>query len=341
MLTDIAILGLFYLKNTSFLFDFMKFELTILGTSAAVPYRNRYLSGQVLNVHDELFLIDCGEGTQFRMADFQVKKMRINHIFISHLHGDHFFGLFGVLTSLAMSGRKAALDIFSPQGLEEMIKVVFQNSYYESPFPIRFHVVNTENTEGALTQILETKKLTVYAFPLTHRVPTTGYLFKEKTLPRNILAEKIKEYNIPFTAIKDIKNGADFEITNGTSRDSREGLLIPNLELTTPPPKPRSFAYCSDTAYLESLIPHIQGVDLLYHESTFMHDMAAHAAMTGHSTAYQAGLIAQKAEVGKLIIGHYSSRYDDLEPLLAEAKTAFEETVLGIDGQIYVVEFKK
>lgn len=311
-------------------FSNMTFELTILGTSAAVPYHNRYLAGQVLNVHDEHFLIDCGEGTQFRMAHFQVKKMRINHIFISHLHGDHFFGLFGVLTSLAMNGRKEALDIFAPQGLEEITKVVFQNSYYASPFPIRFHTVNTE---GALTQILETKKVTVYAFPLAHRIPTVGYLFKEKTLPRNMLAEKIAEYHIPFTAIKDIKNGAAFTNT--------EGAVIPNAELTTPPPKPRSFAYCSDTAYFEDMIPHIKGVDLLYHESTFGHDMAAHAAITGHSTAYQAGLIAQKAEVGQLIIGHYSSRYDNLEPLLAEAKAAFEETVLGIDGQTYSVEFKK
>lgn len=308
----------------------MKFELTILGTSAAVPYRNRYLSGQVLNVHDELFLIDCGEGTQFRMAEFQVKKMRINHIFITHLHGDHFFGLFGVLTSLAMNGRREVLDIFAPHGLEEITKVVFQNSYYESPFPIRFHTVDTE---GGLTHILDTKKLSVYAFPLAHRVPTVGYLFKEKTLPRNILAEKITEYNIPFTAIKAIKNGADFTNT--------EGGIIPNSELTTPPPKQRSFAYCSDTAYFEAIIPHIQGVDLLYHEATFGHEMAAHAEMTGHSTAYQAGLMAQKAEVGRLIIGHYSSRYDNLELLLAEAKTAFETTVLGIDGEIYAVELKR
>jgi ribonuclease Z len=308
----------------------MKFELTILGTSAAVPYRNRYLSGQVLNVHDELFLIDCGEGTQFRMAEFQVKKMRINHIFITHLHGDHFFGLFGVLTSLAMNGRREALDIFAPQGLEEIIKVVFQNSYYESPFPIRFHTVDIK---GGLTQILETKKLTVYAFPLAHRVPTVGYLFKEKTLPHNILAEKIAEYNIPFTDIKAIKNGADFTNT--------EGVLIPNSELTTPPPKPRSFAYCSDTAYWEDIIPHIQGVDLLYHEATFGHEMAAHATITGHSTAYQAGLIAQKAEVGQLIIGHFSSRYDNLEHLLAEAKKVFGETVLGIDGQVYSVELHR
>lgn len=308
----------------------MKFELTILGTSAAVPYRNRYLSGQVLNVHDELFLIDCGEGTQFRMAEFQVKKMRINHIFITHLHGDHFFGLFGVLTSLAMNGRREALDIFAPQGLEEIVKVVFQNSYYESPFPIRFHTVDTE---GGIAQILDTKKLSVYMFPLVHRVPTVGYLFKEKTLPRSILAEKIAEYNIPFTAIKAIKNGADFINT--------EGVVIPNSELTTPPPKPRSFAYCSDTAYFEDIIPHIQGVDLLYHEATFGHEMAAHAEITGHSTAYQAGLMAQKAQVGQLIIGHFSSRYDNLEPLLAEAKTAFEETVLGIDGQVYSVELKR
>ena len=308
----------------------MKFELTILGTSAAVPYRNRALSGQVLNVNEEHYLIDCGEGTQFQMMNFAIKKMKINHIFISHLHGDHFFGLFGVLTSLAMNDRKEPLDIFSPSGLEEMIKVVFQNSYYQSPFPIRFH---TLNTEGGLSQILDTLKLEVYTFPMAHRVPTVGYLFKEKAAQRNIIAEKIKAYDMNFATIKAIKRGADFTTT--------EGVVVPNAELTTPPPKPRSFAYCSDTAYFEPILPHIQGVDLLYHESTFMHDMADHAAKTGHSTAYQAGLIAQKAGVGQLIIGHYSSRYDNLEPLLAEAKTAFDNTVLGIDGQVYTVALRK
>ena len=308
----------------------MKFELTILGTNAAVQYRNRYLAGQVLNIQDDLFLIDCGEGTQFRMAECQVKKMKIDHIFISHLHGDHFYGLFGLLTSLAMNGRKKVMNIYSPKGLEEIVNVLFRHSNYISPFPVRFHEVDTE---GGNHIIFEDKKLTINAFPLTHRIPTVGYLFKEKTMQRTILVEKIKEYNIPFSKIKDIKNGENFMNT--------EGALILNSELTLPPPEPRSFAYCSDTMYFEDIIPYIQGIDLLYHEATFAHDMVEQAAKTGHSTAYQAGLIAQKAEVGQLIIGHYSSRYDNLEPLLAEAKTAFDNTVLGVDGKTYSVELKR
>jgi ribonuclease Z len=304
----------------------MKFELTILGTSAAVPYHDRWLAGQFLNIQDHYFLIDCGEGTQFRIKELGLKISKVNHIFISHLHGDHCFGLFGILTSMAMSGRKDALNIFSPVGLEDMVKAVFYNTQYVSPFPIHF---NTVNTEG-VTQVLENQQLTVETVPLKHRIPTVGYIFKEKPFLLNIRPEKIEAYNIPFSEIKKIKGGADFNTLNGET--------IPNAELTLPPIKPRSFAYCSDTSYLETLIPHIQGVDLLYHEATFSHDMAAHAEMTGHSTAQQAATIAQKANVKKLVIGHFSSRYTDLTVLLNEAKLVFENTVLGIDKEVYVIE---
>ena len=215
----------------------MKFELTILGTSAAVPYHNRGLSGQVLNIQDHLFLIDCGEGTQMRLNLSNVKKSKINHIFISHLHGDHVFGLTGVLTSMAMESRKHGLTVFGPKGIEEYVMTIFRLTYYVSPFPIQF----VEIDDTITTQLIDNEVFEVKSFPLKHRVPTVGYVFREKSLERNIIAEKIKEYNIPFTAIKAIKRGADFTNT--------EGGVVPNEELTIAPPKPRSFAYCSDTAF--------------------------------------------------------------------------------------------
>ncbi len=307
----------------------MKFELTILGTSAAVPYRNRFLSGQVLNMHERLFLIDCGEGTQMRLMDLGIKKSKINHIFISHLHGDHVFGLVGVLTSMAMASRKRFLTIYGPKGLEELVLMTFRLTHCMSPF--RIEIVTVDDTVS--TQLIDNEYYTVHSFPLKHRVPAVGYVFKEKLLDRSIKVEKIKQYDIPFTDIKAIKKGADFVDT--------EGGIIPNEELTLPPSQPRSFAYCSDTAFDEAIATHIYGVDLLYHETTFLNDMAAQAAITGHSTALQAGQMAKLAHVGQLVTGHYSSRYDDLNLILIEAKQAFENVVLGIDGQTYNVPFKK
>ena len=306
----------------------MKFELTILGTSAAVPYRNRFLSGQVLNIHDRLFLIDCGEGTQMRLTDLGIKKSKINHIFISHLHGDHIFGLLGVLTSMAMASRKHKVTIFSPEGLEELVLTTFRLTNYISPFRIEF--VEVDDTIN--TQLIDNEMLTICSFPLKHRVPAVGYVFKEKPFDRRMRVEKIGEYNIPFSDIKAIKKGTGFMNT--------EGVIIPNAELTLSPPNPRSFAYCSDTAYDEAIATHIYGVNLLYHETTFLNDMLKQAEITGHSTALQAGQMAKLAQVGQLVTGHYSSRYDDLSFILAEAKQAFENVVLGIDGETYNVGFK-
>jgi ribonuclease Z len=309
--------------------NFMKFELTILGTSAAVPYKNRFLSGQILNVQNELFLIDCGEAIQFRFLHLGIKHSRLNHIFISHLHGDHCFGIFGLLTSMAMMGRENALHIYAPEGLKSMVEAVFKATYYQSPFKIHFYVLNTE---GAAL-VFENEKLSVISFPLNHRVPTCGFVFREKPFFKNIISEKIKELSLDFESIKAIKKGFDYENT--------EGVVYPNDTLTLPPLLPRSFAYCSDTTYFEAILPYIEGVDLLYHEATFLNDMKEHAFDAGHTTAFEAGLIAQKASVNQLIIGHFSARYDDLEALLFEAKTQFPNTVLGIDGQSYSVELKR
>jgi ribonuclease Z len=221
------------------------FALTVLGCSAAIPTLTRSLAAQVLNVHEQLYLIDCGEGTQQQMMRLGVKRNRIDHIFISHLHGDHCFGLIGLLTSYGLLGRKNALYIFSPVGLEEMILTQFRCIRYESPFPIHFHVVDPTQA----VQIFENAHLTVRTIPLKHRVPTCGYLFCEKPQPRNIIAAKITELQLTFTDIKAIKNGADFHAADGT--------FFSNDTLTYEPVVPRSFAYCSDTAFYPPIIEQV------------------------------------------------------------------------------------
>ncbi|MEL6924681.1 MAG: ribonuclease Z [Bacteroidota bacterium] len=301
----------------------MQFNLTILGCNAALPANGRHPSAHALNIHEHCFLIDCGEGTQMRMNSFGIRKSRIHHIFISHLHGDHIFGLIGLLTSMSLGGRESSLEIFSPPGLRQIIQIQLDLGAGHLTYPLHFREINPE----AHQLIFENKELEVYSLPLLHRVPTAGYLFREKRAPLNIRPEKISEHNIPFTAIPDIKAGADYHTPSGK--------CISNEELTLPPRLTRSFAYCSDTAYHEGLVPLIKGVDLLYHEATFANDKKEHAPITMHSTAQQAASIASQAAVGQLILGHYSSRYKDVNVLLNEAKAVFENTVLGEEGRCY------
>lgn len=308
----------------------MAFCFTPLGISAAVPFDNRHLAAHVLQIQNELFLIDCGEGTIFQLQKFKIKYNSINHVFISHLHGDHFFGLFGFLTTLAMNGRKESLHIYSPLGLEEIIHTVFKFSNYRSPYPIIFFAVESEHS----ISLIENNIFSVCSFPLYHRIPTIGFYFEEKPLPLNLRSEVIKKFAIPFNQLKNIKNGACYfeESTN---------TLIPNSELTLPPYKPRSFAYCSDTRYEPSLIKYFKNVDLLYHESTFLNDMAEHAFKVGHTTALQAAQIAVLANAQKLIIGHFSARYTELKILEDEARTIFENTELSEEGKVFLVELKR
>ena len=248
----------------------LPFDLTLLGVNAATPAFDRHPSAQVLCIQEHYFLIDCGEGTQMQMLKYGVKRNKINHIFISHLHGDHIFGLVGLLTSYGLNGRLAPLDIFSPAGLQEMIDVQVRYAGGGLPYPVRFHEVNC--SESAI--VFENDQLTVRSIPLEHRVPTSGYLFKEKWRPRNMRPEKIQAYQIHFSEIPGIKAGADFTLPDGT--------VIPNAELTFDPPTPRSFAYCSDTRYTETIIPIIKGVDLLYHESTFCTEFKEQAELSMH-----------------------------------------------------------
>jgi ribonuclease Z len=307
----------------------MRFDVTILGSNSAIPAYGRFPTAQVLNVSEQLYLIDSGEGVQWRLQECNIKRGKINQIFISHLHGDHIFGLIGLLNSFSLSKREEPIIIFSPKGLEEIIQVQLKNARASLSFPLSFHDLETSKNQ----LIFEDNLVEVSTIPLQHRIPTCGFLFKEKPRPLNINPAKIEEFEIPFEKIREIKGGKDYRLLNGK--------VIPNEELTFPPVNPRSYAFCSDTVYSESIIPIIQNVDLLYHEATFLHEMKDLAAETMHSTAKEAALIAKKAKADQLIIGHYSSRYKDLTPLLDEAQEVFPNTILGTDGKTISVPFKK
>ena len=285
-----------------------------------MPTVERFATSQLLRVGGGYYLIDCGEGTQLQLQRFHAKQGHIQQIFISHLHGDHFYGLFGLLGSLALNGKKSPLQIFSPKGLQEIFEALAKHSYLHLPYEITFTVVNTE--QSAI--IFEDANVIVQSLPLQHRVPAVGYLFKEHPKGRKMLGSAIQHYQIPYADIPAIKAGNDW--TNS------EGERIDNKLLTTEPSPPRAYAFCSDTIYTETLVPLLQGVDLLYHESTFLHELLPQAQLTMHTTALQAAMIAKKAEVGQLILGHYSARYRSLDPLLEEAQSIFEATVLGEDG---------
>ena len=298
----------------------MTFRLKILGSNSAAPAFNRNQTAQVLQVNNSYFLIDCGEGTQLRMAKARVKINKISHIFISHMHGDHYFGLIGLVSTMHLFGRKHDLDIFCPSPLEEIINLQLKHSETILNFKINYTFIDQMEDDF----LLENRNLTVEKFPLNHQIFCSGFLFREKPKPIRINKSKIPE-DFSVTNLGKLKKGEDIY-------DSEGKLLYKNSDLTLPPKHSRSYAYCSDTKYDEEIIPVIKGVDLLYHEATFTKDMEERADRTYHSTAEQAGLIAKKAETKKLLIGHYSVRYRELEPLLEEARSVFPESYLAIEG---------
>lgn len=268
-------------------------------------------------------MIDCGEGAQIRMRQMNVKTNRLGHIFISHLHGDHVFGLIGLISSFGMLNRTADLHIHSVPELEKLMQPQLKFFCEGLSFKVIFHPINPKEQE----LIYEDRSVQVFSIPLKHRIPSCGFLFEEKPRDRHIVREMIDFYKIPNWRIHKIKQGDDF-VTD-------EGEIIPNEKLTTSAEKPIRFAYCSDTAYYEKIIPIIQGVDCLYHEATFMNDEQLRAKTTQHSTAAQAAIIAQKAGVGQLIIGHFSARYSNKNGLLNEAKAIFENTLLAEDMKVF------
>lgn len=294
--------------------------LTILGNSSGGPFHGRHYTAQVLQVENHTFLIDCGEGTQMQVFKYRIKLDTCKQIFISHLHGDHVFGLIGLITNWSHRKRSETLHIFSPPGLKLLIETTIRVCGVRLSYEIEFHTVDATIS----AKVFENEKVEVWTIPLHHRSPTSGWLFREKPRPRNILPEKIEEYTIPFSAIPAIKSGADLELT--------DGRLVPNLELTIDPQPPTSYAFCSDTAFHEPLIEMVRGVDLLYHEATYTNKNAPEAELYFHSTAAQAAEIARRAGVKRLILGHISGRYADTEQHLAEAKELFEQVEIASEG---------
>jgi ribonuclease Z len=304
----------------------LPFEIKILGTGSASPVYNRSPSSQHLNINfKHVFLIDCGEGTQFRLMRNRLSQNKITHIFITHLHGDHYFGLIGMISTMNLWGRDKELYLFGPRGLAEIITIQLRYSETFLNFKIIFKELDT--TQSAV--IADFDDLTVETIPLSHRISCCGFLFKEKPKRRRLIKIRLPEDITPLQKIS-LKKGED--ITDNA------GNFIKNEDVTLPPKKSLSYAYCSDTAYHEPLIDQIRGVDLLYHEATFHSDHADRAKYTFHTTSEEAALIAKKADVKQLLIGHFSGRYKDVYPLYEEAKSIFENTLLAEEGRSYMIE---
>ncbi|HJN06410.1 MAG TPA: ribonuclease Z [Bacteroidales bacterium] len=301
-----------------------RFFVTILGNSSAVPSQNHHPISQLLVYENKYFLIDCGEGTQMQLIKYKIKYHKIDNIFISHMHGDHFFGLIGLISTYHLLGREKDLHIYGPETLKDIIENLLESAYTKPKYKLLFHSLSND-----IGTIWEDEQFSVFSFPLNHRIPTWGFKFKEKT--RKLLIKKsfVKEFKPSVEEILNIKNGEDYIDT--------EGKRIINETITHSPPKLLSYAYCSDTKYDESIIEHIKDVTLLYHEATFDNSMQDIADEKFHSTAQDAANIAKKANVGKLILGHFSARYNDLEKLREEAVSIFKSTFITKEGKQYII----
>ncbi len=302
------------------------FELTILGCSSATPTSKRNPTAQLLNIAERFFLIDCGEATQIQLRKLHIKFQRINHIFISHLHGDHYLGLMGLLSSMHLLGRTFDLHLYCPGELKEIIEVQFKHSQSYLNYKIVYHPHNYINND----LIYEDDKVEVRTIVLNHRIPCCGFIFAEKPILANISKQVIDKYDLSVEEILSVKKGNDYK--------SSTGEVIPNEKLITRKLKPRKYVYCSDTIYDRRIVEYIKGADLLYHEATFLHEMVARAKETFHTTALQAGEIAKEANVKKLMVGHFSARYKDLQPILDEAQSVFSNTILAEEGVSTVIE---
>ncbi|MGC1243133.1 MAG: ribonuclease Z [Chryseosolibacter sp.] len=304
----------------------MSFNITILGSSGALPAYGRFPSSQLIEIENRYFMVDCGEGAQMQLMKFQANLHRINHIFISHLHGDHYLGLMGLIFTMHLMRRTNDLHLYSHRGLDEIITTQLKYSRSVPSFKIIFHPL----TKGVQETIYEDEALTVETIPLIHKLTCSGFLFREKMKPRRVDKTKLPE-GLRLQQIANLKKGHDVVDTNGD-------ILYTNEELTLPPRKSRSYAYCSDTAYDESIVEMVRGVDILYHEATFGLDEQIKANETLHSTAAQAAMLAKKAEVSKLLIGHFSARYKDLAPLAEEAMNIFRPVALAIEGESFRIQ---
>lgn len=298
----------------------MIFDLNILGCGSAKPTKRHQPTSQILNVRGKYFMIDCGEGLQTQMQLMRLSMANIGHIFISHNHGDHVFGLPGLIGTMELLGRTAELHIHGPLQVGELIDFLMRTYYADIGYKVIFHPVDVR----LHTLVYEDRSITVHSIPLHHRVPSVGYLFREKPGLPHIRREMIDAFQIPVSQINNIKAGASWTTEDGT--------VIPHERLTTPPTPPRSYAYCSDTIYLPQLADILRGVTLLYHEATYMHERALRAEQTQHSTAVQAATLARDAGVVRLCIGHFSATVKDESALLSEAQSIFPQTILANEG---------
>lgn len=308
----------------------MTFKVTILGTGSAKPTIRRHHSAHALNVHEQFYLVDCGEGTQTRLVGCGINPLKINAVFISHLHGDHVYGLFPLISSMGIMGRKTPLTVFAPAPFGEVIECHYRYFDTNLPFEIIYKEVDTRSNK----KIYENNVMEVFTIPLRHRIPAAGYLFKEKEPQLNVRKEAIELYGLGIAQIAAAKNGKDIY-------DDEGGLIAKNSEVTYIPYAPRSFAYCSDTLFSAKVSRLVSGVDLLYHEATFMNADKTLARETGHSTTLQAAKVALTAGVDKLLIGHFSSRYKDDDAILAEATTIFPATELAVEMRTYEIAAKR
>ena len=294
-----------------------KFELHILGCGSALPTTRHFATSQVVNLRDKLFMIDCGEGAQMQLRKSRLKFSRLNHIFISHLHGDHCFGLMGLISTFGLLGRTAELHIHSPKGLEELLTPMLNLFCHTLAYKVIFHEFDTRQT----SVVYEDRSMTVTTIPLQHRIPCCGFLFAEKARPNHIIRDMVYFYKVPVYELNRIKNGSDYV--------TPEGEVIANTRLTRPSDPPRKYAYCSDTIFRPEIVKQLSGVDLLFHEATFAESELARAKETYHTTAAQAARIALEAGVRQLVIGHFSARYEDESILLKEASAVFPNTILA------------
>ena len=295
----------------------MSTYLTILGFNSAIPTVNSSPTAQLLEMEERHFLIDCGEGTQVQLRKAKSRFSKINHIFISHLHGDHCFGLPGLIASFRLLGRETPLHVYGPKGIKEMLETIFRITETHKGFEVVYHELQSNASE----KIFEDSRVEVYTIPLNHRIYCNGYLFREKPKERHLNMAEISKYKeIETCDYHNLKLGKDFVLS--------DGYVLKNDVLTFEPSKSITYAFCSDTRYLETVVPIVQNVDVLYHESTFLHDLKEMADYTGHTTALEAARIARMANVGKLILGHFSNRYGDLTVFTDEAREVFPNTFL-------------
>lgn len=294
------------------------FGITILGNNSALPAFDRHPTAQIVTLNDHLFLIDCGEGTQMQISRYKIKRSKINHIFISHLHGDHYFGLIGLLTSMSLLGREHDLHLFAPKGLDEIIALQLQVAATKLSFKLHFNVLEKEGT------IVTHHKYQVDCFSTKHRIECWGFIIKEKKAPRKIDKEKVLQHEIPTAYYDSLKMGNDYQTKNG--------IVIKNELVTIANSPSKSYAFCADTIFDETLINKVKNVDILYHETTYLKNLHERAALRFHSTTEQAATIALKANVKQLLIGHFSSKYETIDVFLNEAQAIFANTALAVEG---------